>query len=95
MDTSALQEAFRRRAGQVPSSAGIPGGAPVANAVTPQNPLAASAMSRMPATGAGLPQTMSQGGVQQLGKSMPGEADIILKALIKRLNQNPPAGGIA
>ncbi len=39
----------------------------------------------MPSQDAGLPTSMSQGGIQQLQKSAPGEAEIILKALIQRL----------
>src|SRR3990167_8676244 len=85
LDTSALQEAFRRRTGQIPSTAGIPGGAPVANQPSAQNPLASFARTQLPAEGAGLPQSMSEGGIQQLQKSAPGEAEIILKALIQRL----------
>ena len=85
LDTSALQEAFRRRSGQVPSSAGIPGGAPVANQPSAQNPLAQFATSQLPAQGAGLPSSINETGINQLQKSAPGEAEIILKALIQRL----------
>lgn len=85
-DTSAIQEAWRRRS-QLgpPSSAGIPGGAPAANTVTSQNPLAQFAMNQLPAQDAGLPQSMSEGGIQQLQKSAPNETETILKALIQRL----------
>ena len=82
MDTSALQEAFRRRASLGPrSTAGIPGGAPVANAPSAQNPLARLA-----------PQgpSMSAPGAAQLGKSAPGEAELIIKALSQRLKNLPP-----
>ena len=85
MDLQALQEAFRRRSGQQPSSAGIPGGAPSANAVTSQNPLAQFAAQNMQAQGQGLPQSMSEPGIKQLKESQPGEAEIIVKALIQRL----------
>ena len=48
-----------------------------------------------PASPAGQPAglqpqaSMSQPGIDQLGKSMPNEATLILKALIQRLKQNP------
>jgi len=91
-NTASVQEAFRRRASLGPeSSAGIPGGAPAANATSAQNPLAQFAQQAAPPSGVQAPaQNMSQPGVDQLGKSMPGEANIILKALISRLKQNPP-----
>lgn len=48
--TAALQELLRRQQGQVPSSAGIPGGAPAANANVPSNPIATAGMApQMPA----------------------------------------------
>ena len=84
-DTSAIQEAWRRRSGQAPSSAGIPGGAPTANQPSAQNPLASFAQAQLPAQDAGLPASMNEQGIQQLQKSAPGEAEIILKALIQRL----------
>jgi hypothetical protein len=40
---------------------------------------------QLPAQEQGLPQSMSQGGIDQLKKSAPGEAEIIIKALIQRL----------
>lgn len=89
----AALEAFRRRQGQVPSTAGISGGAPATNAVTSQNPLATFAMNNLPATQTPPPTSMSQPGVDQLKNSMTGEANLILKALIDRLKKNPVGGG--
>ena len=80
-NNSALLEAFRRRAGGQPSSAGISGGAPVANAQSSANPL----------MGMNNPNpSMSKPGMDQLSKSQPGEAQLILKALTNRLRQLPP-----
>ena len=83
----AVLEAFRRRTGQAPSSAGIPGGAAGANQMSAQNPLMSSAVSQLQPQGAG----MSGPGIDQLGKSQPGEAQIILKALINRLKTLSPS----
>lgn len=87
MDTSALQEAFRRRANLgPPSSAGIPGGAPAANAPSAQNPLARLAPQGLSPQG----PSMSAPGMAQLGKSQPGEAELIIKALTQRLKTLAP-----
>ena len=83
-------EAFRRRAGQQPSTAGFPPG--VANL----NPLAGIGPEVLASAGGGTPQPpsfMSQPGIQQLQKSQPGEAEIIVKALIRRLRALSPEGG--
>jgi len=76
-NVEALKEAMRRRMGQRPSAAGIPGGAPAANVQSPTNPL-----SRLPTQQLG--GSMSAGPTEQLAKSQPGEAMTILKALINR-----------
>lgn len=87
IDVSAIQEAFRRRAGAEPSTAGIPGGAPAANAQTPGNPLTV-APGAAPAGSAPQPaQSMTEEPRKQLAQSQPGEAEIILKALSKRLDK--------
>lgn len=86
-------EAFRRRAGQQPSSAGLPGGAPVANTVTAGNPLAGLG----PTGGSGAPmppQSPTQEPIKQLKQSRPGEAEVIVKALVDRLKKNPVEGGM-
>jgi len=85
MDTSALMEAFRRRAGQQPSTAGMSGANLNPQAGTPQRVMQ-SPLGQAPKPS----QPMSQPGIKQLGQSMPGEAQLILKALISRLKQNPP-----
>ena len=102
-DISALQEAFRRRAGQQPSSAGIPGGASMANQQTPQNPLAALASKSSIQSPAGLgggapsgspqPGSMTQPAREQLEQSRPGERELIIKALIRVLRETGPEGG--
>lgn len=92
--TPELQEAFRRRA-QLgpPSTAGIQGGAQTANRLSAVNPLASSVPPSTLGQAPQPPNTMSQPGVEQLGKSAPGEAEIILKALIQRLRNLAPTGG--
>jgi len=90
-NTSAIQEAMRRRAGQQPSSAGI--GATVANSPSAQNPLASS--SRQPApTGGPITSNPKQSnpftamaiaGVKQLGETSPDDIEVLLKAIIQRL----------
>ena len=90
-DLSAITESFRRRAGQAPSAAGIPGGAPAANQVTSTNPLASSALqNRQPPGPQAGGASMSQPGIDQLGKTQTGEAEIILKAMAQRLRDLPP-----
>lgn len=87
IDVSAIQEAFRRRAGQAPSTAGIPGGAPTANAPTPGNPLTVAPGASPAGTAPQPPQSMTEEPRKQLAQSQPGEAEIILKALSKRLDK--------
>ena len=91
IDRSAALEAFRRRAQLGPAStAGLPAGQANLNpaATMPQEVLA----QRSFASQAPQPQaTMSQPGIQQLQKSQPGEAEIILKALIQRLKNLAPS----
>jgi len=95
-------EAFRQMAGQQASSAGIQGGAPVANAQTSQNPMAA--MARMRVQGAGqapgvqVPQPggsqpPTQPAMDSLDQVKEGEANKIVAALIKRLISLSPAEG--
>ena len=89
-DRSAAMEAFRRRAQLGPASAaGLPG----ANL----NPMATNPQAVMAQRGGQAPQppqTMSQPGIDQLQKSQPGEAEIIVKALIQRLKNLAPTGGL-
>lgn len=81
----AVLESFRRRAGQPSSSAAIPGGAPAANTVTPGNPLAALPQTAQTVGGApGLPESPSQPGRDAQAKAIPGESEIITKALIQQ-----------
>ena len=82
LDTSAITEAFRRRMGAQPSTAGLPTGQANLNpqAQTPQQIITQGGNQGLQPL-----QNMSEGGVQQLQKSAPGEAEIILKALIQRL----------
>lgn len=72
----ALMEAFQRRQGGG-------GGGPVPQGPTPA-PQGGGAGGPQ-SGGQGGPQSMSQGGIDQLQKSAPGEAEIIIKALIQRL----------
>ena len=93
MDTGqfdALRESFRRRAGQQPSSTGMMGGADQANAITPSNPLASMALANPSLSAPGQPQNMSTTGINQLNQSKPGEAELIIKALINRLRMLAP-----
>lgn len=95
MDTGrfdALREAFRRRSGQQPSSTGMIGGAGVANEVTASNPLASMALANPSLSAPGQPQNMSTMGMNQLKQSQPGEAELIIKALINRLKMLAPQG---
>ena len=89
IDTSAIQEAWRRRAGQQASTAGLPSGQANLNpqAQTPQQVMTQGGQSLQPL------QSMSQPGMDQLQKSAPNEAELIIKALIQRLRANPPVGG--
>lgn len=89
MDNNLAMEAFRRRAGQQPSGAGMPGANLNPAAMMPAQVMAQRTFaSQAPQP----PQNMSQPGIDQLGKSKPGEAELIVKALIQRLRQNPPTG---
>ena len=85
-DRSAAMEAFRRRA-QLgpPSAAGMQGANLNPAAINPQQVMAQrGGVSPQP------PETMSQPGIDQLQKSQPGEAELIIKALISRLRDLPP-----
>lgn len=85
-------EAFRRRAGQQASSAGLPGGAPAANTISAGNPL--SGLGPPSSMGAPKPPgSPTQEPIAQLKQSRPGEAQIIVKALIDRLKKSPIEGG--
>lgn len=76
-------EAMRRRLGQQPSGAGLAmqRGASPSNMA---NPIQQQGMNRMqPAQGGG--QQQPQGMFGALQKSKPGEGELIVKALIRRL----------
>lgn len=95
MDQSVL-EAIRRRAGQVPSGAGIAGGMPATNTPSPANPIAAMGMAQQSSSTA--PQGVnpagsspSDGAISAMKGAQPGEATIIVKALIDRLKNSPPS----
>lgn len=93
-DRQAMAEAMRRRAGQLPSSAGIPGGAPVANATTPANPIAQAGMVQQPQapTPTGTPsQNPSSEGGKQL-KAADGESTFIIKSMADRLKALTASG---
>jgi len=84
IDITAIQESFRRRSGQEASTAAIPGGAPAANAPVPGNPLTTAPGAPAPGGAPQPPQSASGEGIKQLGNSLPNEANVITKALIKR-----------
>lgn len=84
-------EAFRRRAGQQPSSAGIPGGAPVANTISAGNPLSSS-VPPSSISAPQPPQSATQEPIKQMQKSIPGQDDVIIKALIDRMKKIPVQG---
>lgn len=78
-----MAEAMRRRLGQQPSGAGLarqPGAAPTGVA----NPVQQQGMNRMQQ--ANQPQEQPQGMFGALQESKPGEGELIVKALIRRLN---------
>lgn len=87
-DQQLLAEAMRRRFGGEPSSAGVPGGAPVANAITPANPVAQAgevpAQQGQQGGAAGFP---TGDGVKQLKSQPQGEGVFIVKALADRLKK--------
>ena len=84
----AAMEAFRRRMGNVPSTAGFPtGGANLSPGATSPQSVMSSRLGDAPQA----PQMMSEGGIGQLKQSRPGEAEIIIKALIQRLRQLTPS----
>lgn len=88
----AAMEAFRRRAGQQPSTAGFPtGGANLSPGATSPQAVMSSRQGGAPQP----PQMMSEGGIDQLKQSRPGEAEIILKAMANRLRQLAPASQTA
>lgn len=88
-DQQLLAEAMRRRYGGQPSSAGVQGGAPVANAVTPANPVAQEGMTQGQQQGAqgGASGFPSGDGVSQLKSQDKGEGTFIVKALADRLKK--------
>jgi len=77
MDTVALQEAFRRRGGQLPSSVGLQNGGNQPQQ-TPQTP------QQTPQTPQG---DMTGQARTQLAQSRPNEAELIIKTLADRLKQ--------
>lgn len=92
-----VAEALRRHAGLGDSGAGIPGGAPVANANVPSNPIAMS--GQVPNKPAGAPQNPSTmptagdpfgGGAAMMNGAAPQGGTHLEKALIKRMNMYPP-----
>lgn len=92
---AAIQEALRRRAGLGNSSAGV--GAPAMNA--PMSPTTMQGMTPTPppnpmTQGMGVPagSTPSDGAISAMNKAQPGESQMIVKALISRMNKMPPAG---
>lgn len=92
-DQQALLEAMRRRSGQLPSSAGIPGGAPVANAITPANPIAQAGMTPPPPpVGGGDQGNPSADGISAVKRAPAGEAQIIISALKDRLKSLTESG---
>lgn len=82
-------EALRRFGGQVPSGAGIPGGAATANA-NPGNPLSTqmpNPTGNPPMPSAGNPFAGASGA---MNGATPTGGTHIEKALIKRMNMYPP-----
>jgi hypothetical protein len=97
MDQAVVMEALRRRMGQPASGAGLPGGMPASNSPAPGNPVAQMGMNPMQAVGQSkmMPQSPTagnqSGGAQDMLKSaQPGEAQMIIKSLTKRLESLPP-----
>lgn len=91
-DRQALAEAMRRRSGQLPSSVGIAGGAPVANTISPANPIAQAGETPQQSSGQpGAGGYPSGSGVKQL-KSAQGESTFIVKALSDRLKALTSSG---
>lgn len=96
---AAVQEALRRRAGLGDSGAGITGGAPAANAQTVSNPVAQQGQVPMQNPNSPMPPTTMPtandpfgGGSAMMNASQPVKGGTALeKALIKRMNQYPPA----
>ena len=87
----ALQEAFRRRASLgPPSTAGMTGGAPVANRQATGNLLATMGQAPVQGNVPKPPPNMSQPGMDQMKKSAPGESELIIKALSARVNPTIP-----
>lgn len=101
--SAALAEAIRRRQGMPPSSAGIAGGAPQANANTPANPMASQGMTPQQPTPQGSaavgvhpPAPTAEnplvGAQNMMNRSAPDEATIIIKSFADRLKKLPTAG---
>ena len=93
-----INEALRRHAGLGDSGAGIPGGAPAANAQTPTNPIAQQGQVPMQNPNAPTPPTTMPsaqdpfgGASAMMNGSQPVTGGTTLeKALIKRMNMYPP-----
>ncbi len=90
-DFSAIAEALRRRQGQLPSSAGIPG----AGANTPSNVMAQQGQvptGQLPQ--AGLPQGTQGnpmgGAIQAQANAKPDQSEMITRALIKQQERLTP-----
>lgn len=101
MDMNAIRqqlqaEAVRRSQGQVPSSAGIPGGAATTNSSSPANPLARQLQTSPQAPSTGNPTMPTQdnpfgGALSAMNGALPKGGTAIEKAMIKRMNMYPPA----
>lgn len=91
----AQMEALRRRAGEMPSSAGIPGGATTTNSLSPTNPIATTsgtADMTNPPTPTGGANGIPTGEAQSQLKREKGESRTIVDALIYRLKRSAPEG---
>lgn len=90
VDMNAIREAMQRRQGQQGPVGGqmatpMAGGSPMAGAMQQRS-------GTVPQTFSPQPGDMMAGARGQLQQSRPGEAELIIKALIQRLRQNPPEG---
>lgn len=100
IDMQAIAEAVRDNMGMPQSGAGVPGGVATLNRPSPQNPMAQAGIppkQNVPAAGAlptaGDSQNPSSGAISAMNNAQPGEATIIVKALINRLKQHPVTPG--
>lgn len=81
-------EVLRRRAAQGASSAGLPGGAPAANQISPENPLANSmTVPNQTVATQGAGGFPSGAGIAKVETQKTGEAETIVKALVDRLRK--------